>query len=176
MPNANTTSSVFHLLLTPEKGALVKSLPEAELDAPPLPEPAQVRIVTKPDTVVFADNKPLGRQPLTVTLPAGRSTLVFQNDALALRRVVWVELAPGEKTTLQRTFGKGWLRVVAPPSSVVTVDGRRMTGSEIQAWEGLHRIDIVHADKAGSRESQTIELAAGQTAGVYFRPPADRRR
>jgi len=152
----------------------------AEIELPPAlpsgpPPPGMVKFITNPDTHVVVDGHDFGRQPVIVKLPAGRNTVVLQNTALQLHRVVYVDVKPAEETEQRFTFGKGLLRVAAPPKARLTLDGRPMASREVEVWEGNHRVEIVHSDKLGTRDNQIAVVIAGQTTGIYFEPPPEAR-
>lgn len=139
------------------------------------PPPGTVTISTSPETRVSVEGKSYGEAPVTVVLPAGRNTVVLENASLALKQVVTIEVKPNGRTEERFSFAKGWLRVAAPRGTKISVDGKAMTPpmNEVEVWEGHHRVDVVHADKEGTHESQIAVVRAGKIAGVFFEPPRD---
>lgn len=139
------------------------------------PPPGTVKVFSEPSAHVFVDGKDFGKEPVTLKLPAGRNTLVLENPDLPLRRVVSIDVKPNSASEERFRFAKGWLRVAAPREAKVRVDGMPMPARELEVWEGNHRVDIVHADKAGTHESQVAVVKAGEITGVFFEPPRTRR-
>ena len=140
------------------------------------PPPGTVRVFSAPTAHVFVDGKDFGKEPVTLKLPAGRNTIVLENPDLALRRVVSIDVKPNAASEERFTFAKGWLRVAAPREAKLRVDGRPMPDREVEVWEGNHRVDIIHADKAGTHESQVAVVKAREITGVFFEPPRPKQR
>ncbi len=139
------------------------------------PPPGVVKVSSEPPARVIFDGHDYGPQPVTLKLPAGRNTLLLQNDELQLKRVVIIEVKPASEAEEHFTFSKGWLRVAAPRQAKLTLDGRPLKGDRpVEVWEGNHRVDIIHADKAATHDSQVAVVVAGQTTGIYFEPPRER--
>jgi hypothetical protein len=134
----------------------------------------RVRIVTVPDTTVWVEGGTLGKQPLTVELPAGRNTLVFENAAVGLKALVRLDVAPGDNGTLKRTFGRALLRIDVPKGGRVVIDGRPAGGSgPFSVWEGLHTVEL---KEGGRRLVQSVEVGAGDMADVTFAGEEPRQR
>lgn len=139
------------------------------------PPPGLVKVSSEPPARVIFDGRDFGPQPVTLKLPAGRNTVLLQNDELQLKRVVIIEVKPASEAEQHFTFSKGWLRVAAPRRAKLTLDGRPLKGDRpVEVWEGNHRVDIIHADKAATHDSQVAVVVAGQTTGIYFEPPRER--
>lgn len=131
-----------------------------------------VRIVTDPDANVFIDGRDLGVAPVLVTLPAGKNSVVLENKKLAFKRTVSVDVSANEQTAIRFAFSKGWLELDAPRGSAVTVDGKPVTGTQVQVWEGTHKVEVQHPDKHKTHELQTAEVKAGMTTSVHFEAPS----
>jgi hypothetical protein len=131
-----------------------------------------VRIVTDPDTNVFVDGKDFGPQPVLVTLPVGKQSVLLRNDKLGFKRTVSVDVVPNELTAVRFAFSMGWIEIDAPEGARVGIDGKATTGRHIQVWEGTHKVEVTHSDKKHSHAVQTAEVTASMTTSVHFEAPS----
>ena len=73
-------------------------------------------------------------------------------------------LAATAAFVIARTFGRGWVEVVAPDGSQVWVDGRAQGGVPLKLLsllEGYHQVEVVFPDK--SRSGARVEVVTGMT-------------
>jgi hypothetical protein len=131
-----------------------------------------VRIVTDPDTNVFVDGKDLGPQPVLVTLPVGKQSVLLRNDKLGFKRTVSVDVVPNELTAVRFAFSMGWIEIDAPEGAKVSIDGKATTGRHIQVWEGTHKVEVAHSDKKHTHAVQSAEVTASMTTSVHFEAPS----
>lgn len=131
-----------------------------------------VRIVSEPEANALVDGKDLGVTPVLVTLPAGKNPVLLENKKLGFKRTVTVDVVSNEQTAARFAFSKGWIELDAPSGAKVLVDGRPVTGTHIQLWEGTHKVEAMFDDKRKSRASRTAEVAAGMTTSVHFDAPS----
>jgi hypothetical protein len=131
-----------------------------------------VRIVTDPDTNVFVDGKDFGPQPVLITLPVGKQSVLLRNDKLGFKRTVSVDVVPNELTAVRFAFSMGWIEIDAPDGARVSIDGKATTGRHIQVWEGTHKVEVTHSDKKHSHSVQTAEVTASMTTSVHFEAPS----
>lgn len=112
-------------------------------------EPAQpektgtLALTVEPPVDVMLGNKPLGRAPFTISLPAGRHVLKLTNKAKGITTTRIVQIAPDTTTTERVYLRRGYINVVAPDGSQIFIDGKSMGKApqrDIGLYEGSHKI------------------------------------
>ncbi len=126
---------------------------------------------------VTVDGQPRGVTPLTVTdLAVGQHEVIIRRDATLIRRTVQVEA--GATASLMVTPGasglsSGWLEV-SVPIALQIYEGTQLVGStesgRLLVPAGGHTYDLTN-EALGFRMSQTVQVAAGQTASVSVTLP-----
>ncbi len=131
-----------------------------------------IRIVTDPEANAMIDGRELGVTPVLATLPAGKNSVHLENKKLGFKRTVTVDVVSNEQTAVRFAFSKGWVELDAPQGAKVLVDGKPVTGTHIQVWEGTHKVDAQFDDKKKTRATRTVEVESGMTTTVHFDAPS----
>ena len=125
----------------------------------------KVKLISNPPTEVStAKGKKLGRTPTEVTAEVGPLELTFENRELGISKTVTIEVRPGLGGKEMIEFGRGWLDILAPAGSRVSVDGKAIGVAPVaqQAlFAGRHTVTVVRAD--GTRASRLVTVVAGET-------------
>jgi hypothetical protein len=131
-----------------------------------------VRIVTEPDTNVFVDGKDLGPQPVLITLPVGKQSVILRNDKLGFKRAVFVDVLANQQTSVRFAFATGWIEIDAPEGAKISVDGKATPSRHVQVWEGVHKVEVTHSNKKHTHAVQTADVTASMTTSVHFEAPS----
>jgi eukaryotic-like serine/threonine-protein kinase len=133
-------------------------------------EVGELVVRTRPTNVtVKVDGKDVGTSPLSVDVPQGRRVIELAGDEIEPVRQV-VEIVPGQKTTIDRSFSKKGLATTAailthPPSRVLIdgIDtGQRADGRAIAIEPGTkHRVTLVD-DARGIKKDVFIQQSEGE--------------
>ena len=124
-------------------------------------EGGTLRINSTPQTEVVVNGRHLGTTPLYVSAPLGRVDVILESRDAGIYKPVSVMMYGGENPPQSWDLERGWLEVVAPRGSAVSVDGRAVGTAPIEQlslFEGLHRLDVVRPDK--SRVTARVEVVA----------------
>lgn len=122
-------------------------------------EAGMIKIASMPETEVILGGQRLGPTPVFVTGPVGRVELVLESRDAGIYKPVAVQLLPGRNPGRMWELARGWLEVVAPPGSQISVDGRAAGAApipQLELYEGFHRLEVVRPDK--SRVTKSVEV------------------
>ena len=123
-----------------------------------------VRINSTPETEVVVNGKRLGTTPVYVSAPLGRVEVILESRDAGIYKSLSVTMYGGQNPPQSFDLERGWLEVIAPRGSSVSVDGRALGTAPIEQlslFEGFHRIDVVRPDK--SRFTARVEVVANFT-------------
>lgn len=132
-------------------------------------EAGMIKIASMPETEVTANGRKLGPTPVFVTAPAGRVELVLESRDAGIYKPVVLQLLPGKNPGRMWDLGRGWLEIVAPHGSQISVDGRGLGTApvaQVELWEGFHRVEVVRPDKV--RLSKSVEVVPRFTTTHEF--------
>jgi hypothetical protein len=127
-------------------------------------EGGMVRLNSTPETEVVVNGKRLGTTPVYVSAPLGRVDVILESRDAGIYKPVSVTIYGGRNPPQSWELARGWLEVIAPPGSSISVDGRALGAApiaQLALFEGLHRIDVVRPDK--SRVTSRVEVVANFT-------------
>lgn len=120
-----------------------------------------IKVNTSPETEVTVNGRKLGTTPLFVAAPIGRVELILESRDAGIYKPVYVDLASGRNPPRSWELAKGWLEILAPPGSLVSVNGRSVGAAPVEQqslYEGYYRVEVVRPDK--SRVSSRVEVVA----------------
>jgi serine/threonine-protein kinase len=149
---------------TPPK-ATPRVTPQAAAKLPPAPSEASFQVTATPAgaTAVFDKNLMECTAPCSVTLSAGRHTLVVRSAGYRdAARIIDIPQDPGLIINLERMAGTLSL-ITNPPGLVVSIDGQeqaRKTPATFTLAPGPHRIEVV---KGSERHPISVEIHDGST-------------
>jgi len=99
-----------------------------------------------PKLTVSLGGKTLGTTPLSVKLEPGRHTLRLTNREHGISATRSYTVRPGETTSADIGFERGYLTVTAPPDAEVILNGKSLgkgTQREVGLYEGEHQVSVL---------------------------------
>ena len=124
-------------------------------------EAGVMKLVSTPPTEVTLNGRRLGVTPLYLTAAVGQVELILESRDAGIYKPVAVTLFAGQNPPQSWELAHGWLEVVAPEGSLVSIDGRAVgiaPVEQLSLYEGFHRIDVVRANK--TRATARVEVVA----------------
>jgi hypothetical protein len=159
----------------------------AEKPKPPperVPEPAKpeapkvakvergsLLIYSKPWTEVYIDGTLYGSTPTDgpIELKIGIHVVELRNPRHGIKHRQRVNILPGGKQTVRKSFRKGFLKVYVKPFGEVFVNGvsKGLTplGKPIELYEGTHTLRVI-SSRTGKEKSQRVKIDPGKTTTV----------
>ena len=168
--------------VTIKSGSQTSLVVDVSAPAPPAAGNGELLVRTEPPGAsVTVDGRSVGRSPVSVAeLAPGPHTVILTGQSGSVTERVLIE--PGRTASLLVPMGDrpapgtaaGWIAVTAP-ADVQVFEGDRFLGTNridrIMMPVGRHDLDIVN-EALGYRERRTIQVAAGQVAGVRANWPS----
>jgi PEGA domain-containing protein len=162
--------------VTIKSGSQTSLVVDVSAPAPPAAGNGELLVRTEPPGAsVNVDGRSVGRSPVSVAeLAPGPHTVILTGQSGSVTERVLIE--PGRTASLLVPMGDrpapgsaaGWIAVTAP-ADVQVFEGDRFLGTNridrIMMPVGRHDLEIVN-EALGYRERRTIQVAAGQVAGV----------
>jgi serine/threonine-protein kinase len=127
-----------------------------------------------PPVNVSLNGKPLGRTPLTVSLPPGHHMLKLSDSEKGINVTRAVTVNRGGTTHQSVELGKGLLTVHIPEGAVINLDGKTIGNESIRdlsVYEGAHKLVVV---SNGAKWQQAFTLAKDQSMEYEVHSEAQR--
>ena len=143
--------------------ALASSPALAAVDAAPPPPtvPARLHIDSDPAVSVFVDDQPLGRTPITATLPPGRHRVRLTDAETGINAYRTLRLRSGQRLSRSYAFGTCQLLVDAPEGAIVKLNARVLGTAPLEEqtiYEGSYLLRVSYL---GAVWSERFEAPAG---------------